>query len=370
MKVIQRYGKSKPTENDLLEYQMGYDTRENQYGKHEGKEMFINDNGQVRALNENYLKEEFVDYVYELDENGQVVEAGGKTVYQKTSDEIHGVVYKTTKTEKKVIDEDGKQMGTKVRISTGKIDTRHQRFNEDCDVLEFYSIDPMYIAQIKDAVEQKALYVVDTHEAMLDKIEILKAENKIEAGVQFIVKDDKGAHEGEAAQSATKTHDEEGKHYHDTWLYVISQYDTAHGIDEDDNTVIITLTTGETYALKEMMPLEYQFHDIVAVDNRGLGLEVEENHDDNTASTKFTDHTVETIICAHDNAFSSKEDNFGKTKDESPKDVVDTMKNGQKYTNYVELKHKVYSEDGECTEVVAGYIDFNDFILDEGSWDK
>ena len=68
MKRITKHGTHKPLESNLLPYQEGYATGPHKYGlDKDGKELYINDEGTVRAITDGYLHEEFINYGTETD---------------------------------------------------------------------------------------------------------------------------------------------------------------------------------------------------------------------------------------------------------------------------------------------------------------
>lgn len=386
MKVITRHGASKPTSEDLLKFQTGYDTRDNVYGKHEGKTLFIRDEEQgVIDITRAYLKEEFVNYSIPCDKDGNV-DPEGSTIYEESAEPIVGILENLTSQRKDVYDDSGDLMGEKVSFGAYTVNTKDHKFTKpSVGAIQFYSVNPEYLQKLKNSLEQKAIVAVNTHAEMIVKAHEMANDKTLEAGVQFIVK-----------------HDE--KNTEDTWLYVVTNYDASVSSEETDTRVdTITIYSedtskdtehpetdegpeaGETYALQPVMAMEYLFHDPVAKDFRDTGLTVEvgeKNETENTVELGLNKKTEDTLICAHDNAFSktSQETFIGvdlddakdATSEEVTSIVTQARRNGQSYTNFIKLYQKNFNPDGDedLAETVREIIDFNDFVLDEGTWDS
>lgn len=385
MKVIIRHGARKPTSEDLLKNQLGYDTSDNTYGKHEGKTLFIRDEEQgIIDITKAYLKEEFVNYSLPCDKDGNI-DPDGSTVYEESSEPIVGILENLTSQKKDVYDDSGNIMGEKVSFGAYTVNTKEHKFTKpSVGAVQFYSVNPEYLQKLKNSLEQKAIVAVDTHDAMVIKAHEMANNKTLEAGVQFIVK-----------------HDE--KNNEDTWLYVVTNYDGTVSSTETE-TRVDTITVyeekeskgtehsetdegpeaGETYALQPVMAMEYLFHDPLAKDFRGNGLTVEvgeKNEKENTIELGLNKKTEDSIICAHDNAFSktSQETFIGvdldDAKDATNEEVTDIVakarKNGQSYTNFIKLYQKNFNASGDedLAETVREIIDFNNFVLDEGTWD-
>lgn len=374
MKVITKHGASKPTEKDLLSYQEGFDTRDNVYGKHEGKELFIKDGDKVVALNQNYLKNEFVNYVLPCDENGRIV-TDGTTVY--THDPAaSGVLAHLQTASANVVDENGSHMADKVTVGAYMIDTKNGLFAMPEDnAVSFFSVDPKYLAQLKNSLEQKAVYVVDSKEALEAKVKELAEKKLLEPGVQLIVKHDE-------EQDETADGDDTAKN--DTVLYVVT---TPEASDEgkkvgkgeietstdEDGTIHVFSEDGD-FTVTQLITLEYLFHDPVAkLIYKGMGLEVTDKNDvANTIQVGITDTTIDVIEEGYNHGYTIKDEVFGTT--EVPTDSADKdafLVDGAKYANYVPFTQFTYNPvDPANPTKTQHYIDFSNFILDEGSWDK
>lgn len=376
MTVIQRHGQSKPTNEQLAEYQTGYDTREHIYGSHEGKTLFINDGGEVRDVTEGYLKEEFVNYCIPCDTDGNQSLTDGNTVYQKAekvSPDFHGILEDFNKSSVEVKDDNGEKMGEKITFGSYIVNTKDKLFTTpEQNSVSVYSFDPIYLQKLKNSLQQKAVVKVDSYAEMLEKAAIMAdSEHKsLEEGVQFIVKND-----------------ESGGHNNDTSLYVVSNYiGTEELVREDEENPnspenVITNYDGKTYRIDYLIPLEYLYHDPVAKDFRDVGLTVEVGEKDeeaNTVEVGLTDHTEDTIINAFNEAFSKHLEKFGESVEGSADDrnrvseiKAEAKRNGQRYTNYVYFYNKEYDVHNNydpLRQTVREVLDFNDFVLDEGSW--
>lgn len=385
MKVIVRHGARKPTSEDLLKNQFGYDTSDNVYGKHEGKTLFIRDEEQgVIDVTRAYLKEEFINYCLPCDKDGNV-DQDGSTVYEESTEPIVGILENLTSQKKDVYDDSGNIMGEKVSFGAYTVNTKDHKFTKpSVGAVQFYSVNPEYLQKLKNSLEQKAIVAVDTHASMIVKAHEMANNKTLEAGVQFIVK-----------------HDE--KNNEDTWLYVVTNYDgTVSSTETEDRVDTITVypekestgtehsetdegpEAGETYALQPVMAMEYLFHDPIAKDfrNNGLTVEVgEKNEKENTIELGLNKKVEDSIICAHDNAFSktSQETFIGvdldDAKDATNEEITDIVakarKNGQSYTNFIKFYQKNFNTAGDedLAETIREIVDFNNFVLDEGTWD-
>lgn len=390
MTVIQRHGEGKPDNDKLNIYQMGYDTSDNKYGKHEGKTLFIRDGegeDAIKDVTQAYLKEEFINYCFATNEDGSdpkffssETDLNGrqKPVYEHAEGQINGLVENLTSDTIDIVDESGEKIGQKVIIGSYVVNTKEHKYTDPTqNAIVFYSIDPKYIGKLKNIIEQRAVITVDTWEEMNTRANEMAENKTLESGVQFIVK-----------------HDE--KNNEDTWLYLVSEYDGTISEDtdsnEDENGVVssvikINTNYDKAYKIGPVMPIEYQFHDPVAKDIHETGLTVEigeKREKENEIDIGLSKTTEDTIICAHDNAISNTHTEFGadvsSALNDSDERVVATAQtarnNKQTYTNYIELYQKIYNpkqshfgENGSDGTKIREVIDFNNFVLDEGSWD-
>lgn len=376
MYVITRHGASKPAGKDLLPFQEGYDTRDNVYGKHEGKEMFINDNGEIRSLNENYLKSEFVNYPLSCDEDGNPVSEGGKTVYTHDP-KASGVLAHLKSSRAKVVDENGSVMAERVSLGAYQIDTKNGTFsapNDEGNLLEVYSVSPVYLAQLKNSLEQKALYVVETKAELEKKVRELAEEKRLEPGVQIIVRHD---------ESQPDKAEETGAAKNDTVIYVVTngENNDAKGkleikeVKADDGSIYYEVTSEDgNFKIVQTITLEYLYHDPVAKEHyKGMGVEVVDVNDvDNTAVVGLTDYTVDTVEEAFNHGNTIVRTRFGAKDDKIPSERDDRGKlfltHGAKYANFVEYIEHVYHPDGKHEQIMH-YMNFSNFVLDEGTWD-
>lgn len=373
MKVITRHGASKPTEENLLSYQEGYDTRENQYGKHEGKELFINDNGTIRSVAENYLKEEFVNYVLPTDAEGNIIK-DGSTVYSRDA-EATGVLAHLQKSEADVFDENDTKMATQVSLGAYMIDTKNHIFSmPDDNQIKFFSVEPTYLAKLKNSLEQKAVYVVDSKSALEDKLKELAAAQELEPGVQIIVKHDESQDDSAADDAAAKN---------DTVLYVVTTPESTDDETEvlgkgevklyslDDGSYKVASEDGR-FTVTQLITLEYLFHDPVGDKFKGLGTEVTNVNDvENKATVRLTDTTVNVIEEAYNHGYTINDEQFGVTEAPESADGDSFKVDGATYANYVPYVQFEYNQnDPENPTKTTHYIDFSGFVLDEGTWDN
>lgn len=375
MKVITKHGASKPTASDLLSYQEGFDTRDNVYGKHEGKELFINDNGKIIPLNQNYLKEEFVNYVLPTDTDGNIVTEGGTTVYTHDAENKKGLLAHFQQKLASVVDENDTHIADRITMGAYMIDTKNHIFSMPADnKVEFYSVDPVYLAKLKNSIEQKAVYVVDTKAALEEKIKSLAEAKKLEPGVQFIVRHDE-TQDADASEDAAAEND--------TILYVVTTPE-ATSDDEKVGKGELKITAQEdgsfkvasedgTFEVTQLITLEYLFHDPVAKPiYKGMGLEVTDRNDiANTIQVGVTDTTIDVIEEAYNHGYTINSEVMGTT--EVPTDSADNDKflvDGATYANYVPFTQFTYNPDDPANPTkTTHYIDFSGFVLDEGTWD-
>lgn len=375
MKVITKHGASKPTTSDLLSYQEGFDTRNNVYGKHEGKELFINDNGKIIPLNQNYLKEEFVNYVLPTDADGNE-STEGTTVYAHDT-KAKGVLAHLETSTASVVDENDTHIADQVTMGAYMIDTKNHIFSMPVDnQIKFYSVDPLYLAKLKNSLEQKAVYVVDTKADLEAKVKSLAEAKELEPGVQIIVKHDESQDESAEDDDAATN---------DTILYVVTTPTEATEENEklgkgevqiteqDDGSYKVASEDG-TLTVTQLITLEYLYHDPVAKPiYKGMGLEVTDKNDvANTVQVGVTDTTIDVIEEAYNHGYTINSEVMGTT--EVPTDSADNdefLVDGATYANYVPFVQFTYnSEDPANPTKTIHYIDFSGFILDEGTWDE
>lgn len=284
MKVSIRHGHGIPKNEDILvPYGFGWDERERQYGEGKGgKTLYIKDleSGEVKEITDGLLKKEFLNYIFPVvtDENNtsesaQIDFENGETFYTKSAKAAFfgltaGLVSKT----ENIVDENGTVMGKRVYIDHTSIDTRSNEYKlsaegqagETVRTIIFDSIDPKYVAQMKNNIEQKALYTVDNREQLVALINRLNEEKKLENGVQFIVKNDDTALDpehiapdsssefvisDESPEAQTEETTENGDTdlvdgkilagpatNLDTWLYVVSRHNDDITESQDEET--------------------------------------------------------------------------------------------------------------------------------------
>ena len=386
MTVIQKHGNGKPQPEALANFQFGYDDSENKYGSHEGKTLFIKDGeGNIVDITQNFLKEEFVNYCFPCNENGEIDEDNGTTVYDEIKDHpINGILENFHHHAEDILDDTDVKMGQRVSFGSYVVNPKTKQFNKpSVNAVSVFSIDPTYLQKLKNSLEQKAIVEANSYADMLAKAEEMASEEKktLESGVQFIVK-----------------HDEFDGHNGESWIWVVTDYDgeveikdSLVGDDEiviiDDDLVpspavkVVTNYNGKQYQLSPVAPFEYLYHDPKAVDNTGKNLMLEVGKTDekaNTIEVGLSEHTENTIVSAFEDAYSDKETLFGQNTDDiSDGDLPETIQdiktrataNGQTFVNILKLKQKVYTPDGSEESRTRDIIDFNDFVLDEGSWD-
>ena len=382
MKRITKHGQTVPTSEQLLPYQEGYVTADHKYGGHNGKELFINDNGIIRPITQGYLNEEFINYAQFTDADGNIIseeEVAARTIYEK--DESGTPLYglgTNPKVDKTVElrDENGNTWGNRVAITTRVINTKEHKYQDQTYYVN--SVNPAYIQYLKNSIEQKALFVVPTLSALNHKMHELSSDRKLEIGVQFIVKQDES-------------------HNNDTTLYAVTgnvNPDATYTNVDNDPTTWEPFKAYETvqtesgtsgteisYNVKPeyVMELNYQYHDPVlhnedggTAKTNGLGLYIgNKDEEQNTIQLGLNKETTDDIKVAIEDATTYDDKNFGaKTADIDvvPSVVLDSVENNATWTNYIKLHTKTLNEDGTITSTPF-FVDFNDFILDEGTWD-
>lgn len=400
MKRITKHGTHKPLDSNLLPYQEGYATGPHKYGlDKDGKELYINDEGVVRAVTDGYLHEEFINYAQPTNANGDIVDADDTdAAYQyhkhEGADQIYGLATAPQVNKTELYDENGKVWAHRVAIKTRVINTRDHEFQDQTYFVN--SFDSGYLEVIKNSVEQKGLYVVANREEMYAKMEELSAAKTLEDGIQFIVQHDEGGLD--IAEDENSGND-------DTNLYVVSicndpekDHDGADKthvykayaskrITTEANTGNVT-TDGEGpveyetveyfVCAKYVMHMNYQFHDPIlanedgdAPKTNGLGLYIgAKDETANTIKVGLNKTTTDDIKIAIEDATTIDAKHFGKkiAEGDVPTTVENSLENNPIYTNYLEVHNKTLHEDGSITTTTS-FIDFNDFILDEGTWD-
>ena len=90
----------------------------------------------------------------------------------------------------------------------------------------------------------------------------------------------------------------------------------------------------------------------------------------NTIKVGLNKITTDDIKTAIEDATTIDAKHFGKkiAEGDVPTTVENSLENNPVYTNYIEVHNKTLHEDGSITTTTS-FIDFNDFILDEGTWD-
>ena len=170
MKRITKHGTHKPLESNLLPYQEGYATGPHKYGlDKDGKELYINDGGVVRAVTDGYLHEEFINYAQPTNANGDIVDADeSDAAYQyhkhEGSDQIYGLATAPQVNKTELYDENGNVWAHRVAVKTRVINTRDHEFQDQTYFVN--SFDSGYLEVIKNSIEQKGLYVVTNREEM------------------------------------------------------------------------------------------------------------------------------------------------------------------------------------------------------------
>ena len=126
MKRITKHGEHKPMSSQLLPYQEGYATGEHKYGLNkDGKELYINDNGEIRAVTDGYLHEEFINYALPCDGNGNVVDEDDiESAYQyrrhRGEEQIYGLATAPVVDKSPLYDENGEPMNRQKKQSFAK----------------------------------------------------------------------------------------------------------------------------------------------------------------------------------------------------------------------------------------------------------
>lgn len=437
-------GKSVPTTEQLLDYQLGWDNHETEYGPDKvGETLFIKTkvNGEgdakVRAVTEGLLKEEFLNYTLPMDEKGKEVDFDkGVTKYTHTNDdseaEFFGLTAGLISKRADKFDENNRKAYEAVEIDFMSVNPGSRKFQTttangekgSVRTIKFNSINPTYLAYLKDALEQKAVYTVqhafkddaDSAYGNFTNLNTLKAylmesaNLSYESGVQAIVirdettKDDSfandnsnissttsGAAEGsEAANASDSQKNATYKDVNDTWLYVLSPVggdakETINTYDENSKEI-----TREIPALewKPVMPMEYTYHDPKGIIIDGLGIETRnQNESESSVEVHLSDYTRKTIERAYNEADEIDASYMGmkaadivssinaKAADDrntsmTASQLVSEAKN--EYSNAIVFTHKTYVPGDEGTDTVRRtdhYISFKDFILDEGTWD-
>ncbi|MBR6610720.1 MAG: hypothetical protein IKK93_00540 [Campylobacter sp.] len=403
MKRITKHGEHKPMSSQLLPYQEGYATGEHKYGLNkDGKELYINDNGEIRAVTDGYLHEEFINYALPCDENGNVVDEDDiESAYQyrrhRGEEQIYGLATAPVVDKSPLYDENGEIWAHRVAIKTRVINTKDHEFQDQTYFVN--SFDANYLEVIKNSIEQKGLYVVASRQEMYDKMQELSDNKTLEDGIQFIVQHDELGSDAEDNDSGN----------YDTNLYVVAihsyinndnpdepgdsevpptievpvfkAYAQKRVASEDDTTGEVSYETIEYYVqAKYVMHMNYQFHDPIlsnedgnAPETNGLGLYIGiKDETDNTIQLGLNKNTTDDIKIAIEDAHTIDDVVFGEkiaNANNVPDAVLNTVQNNASYTNYVKIHNKTLQRDGSIAETYS-YIDFNDFILDEGTWDN
>lgn len=402
MKRLTKHGEHKPLSSQLLPYQEGYATGEHKYGLNkDGKELYINDNGEIRAVTDGYLHEEFINYALPCDANGNVVdEDDTESAYQyrrhRGEEQIYGLATAPVVDKSPLYDENGEIWAHRVAIKTRVINTKDHEFQDQTYFVN--SFDANYLEVIKNSIEQKGLYVVANREEMYAKMEELSAAKTLEDGIQFIVQHDEGG---------LDIADNENSGNNDTNLYVVSicgdpekehdgadkthvykayaskrtTIETNTGNITTDGEGPVEYETVEYYVCaKYVMHMNYQFHDPIlsnedgnAPETNGLGLYIGiKDETDNTIQLGLNKNTTDDIKIAIEDAHTIDDVVFGEkiaNANNVPDAVLNTVQNNASYTNYIKIHNKTLQRDGSIAETYS-YIDFNDFILDEGTWDN
>lgn len=437
-------GKSVPTTEQLLDWQLGWDNHETEFGPDKvGETLFIKTKvdgegeAKVRAITEGLLKEEFLNYTLPMDEKGKEVDfENGKTKYTHTNDEsepeFFGLTAGLISKRADKFDENNRKAYEAVEIDFMSVNPGSRKFQTTTAngeagavrTIKFNSINPAYLAYLKDSLEQKAVYTVqhafkddaDSQYGNFTNLNTLKAylmesaNLAYESGVQAIVirdetiKEDSFANENTNISSTTSTAKEgtaaadgskaqkeaEYKDVNDTWLYVLSPVggdakETINTFDENGKEI-----TREIPALewKPVMPLEYTYHDPKGMITDGLGIETRnQNESESSIEIHLSDYTRQTIEKAYNEADEIDASYMGmkaadivtsinaKAADDrntsmTAEQLVSEAKN--EYSNAIVFTHKTYTPGDEGTQIVRRsdhYISFKDFILDEGTWD-
>lgn len=350
MKVITCHGHGKPAAKDLETYQTGWndDASEETSGVGTGKTLYIKDadGNVVPVVNlSGYLKEQFL---YNLPGVAPSDVSYPDREYTNSTDEsFFGLTAGLNRNITGIVDENGNAVGNHIVIdflsvdpSTYSYQTTSQSSNAETVEagaassgsgkvrrIEFDSISKEYIAKLKNALEQKAVYTVETKATegtagnkqnlstlltYLLSAEVLAAE----AGVQAVVKADE-------------------TNNNDTWLYVLVE-------DKDAD---------EGYSWQATMPLEYQFHDPVAVH----GLKVYATDDtENTVNVGLSEDYLHYISRSIYNATFKHSTIEANSYGETNQNILTFTPNGS----------EDLSDDGHS----AFTIDLREFVLDCGSY--
>ncbi len=395
MKRITKHGVQKPLNTQLLPYQEGYATGPHKYGlEKNGKELYINDDGEIRAVTDGYLHEEFINYAQPTDANGNIVDAddeNANTQYSKyTGDaQLYGLATNPQVSKSPLYDENGKVWAHRVAVKTRVINTKEHKFQDQTYFVN--SFDANYLEVIKNSVEQKGLYVVANREEMYAKMDELSTAKTLEDGIQFIVQHDEGGEDivsdGNSGNADTNLYvvsicsNPEADHDGSDREHVYKAYAQERVATEDSETGDIEYEEREYYVCaKYVMHMNYQFHDPVlanedggAPETNGLGLYVGvKDETANTIQLGLNATTTDDIKTSIEDATTIDEKKFGEklvNENNIPDAVLDTVENNASYTNYFKVHNKTLNADGSITENFS-YIDFNDFILDEGTWDN
>ena len=426
MKVSIRHGHGIPTPDQILvPYGFGYDESDRKYGEGKGgKTLYIKDpeTGKVVEITGGLLKKEFLNYVFPVktidgkSEGAQIDFDEGQYEYAESEDpNFFGLVAGLVYDKEDIIDENGDTIGQRVYVDHTAIDTRINKFKRSASGVEgdtvktlvFNSVDPKYIAKLKNSIEQKALYTVNDRSELEALVDRLNIEKKLEDGVQILVKHDDSildtdevnpddfvvSDDDDPSEDANPTSvnivNNENTNL-DTWLYVVSRVDSD--ISEgrfDERTIQVSNELGE-FVVTALMPLEYKYHDAVFETNRGL-LIVQTANDEinNTRTYKIDDDTTDTVIKAYTDAsylditrtteghvadalkIVNADDGITADMEAAGLTNEKAFAEGRRFNDVVTFTEKTYSFiNGRVVKgTKKSCIDFSDFVLDEGSWD-
>lgn len=425
MKVSIRHGHGIPRNDDIkIPYGFGWDESDRKFGEgNGGKTLYIKDPSTNKPIEitAGLLKKEFLNYVFPIstNEDGTAESAvidfqNGTTFYRKSNNnKFFGLTAGLVSKVEPIVDENGVRMGERVYIDHTSIDTRSNEYKLSAEgeaedtvkTIVLDSIDPKYIANLKNNIEQKALYVVDDRAGLEALANSLNDEKKLESGVQFIVKhDDTSINEGHLipdgdefsiSDSQPDEIDDEVPLDEatnlDTWLYAVSRIDGEVTETQDEETRVITVSNElGTFEIVPVMPLEYKFHDAVFVTNNGVNIVLIDNDEvENTRTYQVDNETTDTIIKAYTDASYLDVTRINGDNQADALKVIDAetgltdamraaglteekaFADGRQFNDVVTFTEKTYTFDG--TRVVKSIkkscIDFSDFVLDEGSWD-
>lgn len=400
MKKITKHGVHKPLESNLLPYQEGYATGPHKYGlEKDGKELYINDEGEIRAITDGYLHEEFINYAQPTNDKGEVVDADDvDAAYQyhkhEGTDQIYGLATAPQVNKAELYDENGQVWAHRVAVKTRVINTRDHEFQDQTYFVN--SFNSNYLEVIKNSIEQKGLYVVKTREEMYTKMGELSDAKTLEDGIQFIVQHDESGldieEDGNSGANDTNLYvvsicsDPEKDHSGIDKAHVFKAYASKRASTEENTGAITTEDTGsveyketEYYVCaKYVMHMNYQFHDPILANEdgdepktNGLGLYIgAKDETKNTIKVGLNKITTDDIKTAIEDATTIDDKCFGKkiTEGDVPTSVESSLENKPVYTNYLKVHNKTLQENGTITTTTS-FIDFNDFVLDEGTWD-